>query len=170
LRKVLPPHKIPRMSQLTLSVSVLALVLATVGAPWAHAAEPLKEPAKIEVSVSPRPVAPGSTARVVIQLHPVEGVKINRYPKIKLEVPAQAGLVAGDARAEIGNDTPPPPEELEKNYFETVDPLELELNVEASATSGQHEVDARLTYFYCVTKSGYCAPAKIPLKIPVTVR
>ncbi len=133
---------------------------------------PPKEPATIDISVEPRPVAPGQAARVRLQLQPVEGVKINRYPKIKLEVPAQEGLVASDVRAEIGSDQPPAPEALEsgKNYFKTVDPLELELSVASGATSGKHEVDAKLTYFYCVTKSGFCAPARIPIKIPVAVR
>ena len=104
-----------------------------------------------------------------VRLEPKDGVKINRYPKIKLTVPEQAGLT-GESVVEIGNDTPPPPGKMESNYYKTVDPVELRLTLDDKAPSGRHELEGKLTYFYCVVKSGFCAPKRLALKIPVTVQ
>ena len=38
------------------------------------------------------------------------------------------------------------------------------------AAKGRHDVVGKLSYFYCVAASGYCAPAKVDVTIPVTVR
>jgi hypothetical protein len=104
-----------------------------------------------------------------VRLQPKAGIKINRYPKIKLHVPAREGLVA-EARVEVGNDRPPAPDAMEKNYFKVVDPVELRLPVDSAAPHGDHEVEAKLTYFYCVTESGFCAPKRVPIKIPLAVQ
>ncbi len=129
----------------------------------AGAVKPVAVPADINVTVTPEAVAAGDDVKVTLELAPKSGIKINRYPKIKLKVPGQEGLV-GDAEASLGAD-----EMREDNYFKSIDPLELELSVDANAPSGQHEIDAKLRYFFCVGKS-YCAPKNVAVKIPVTVR
>ena len=48
--------------------------------------------------------------------------------------------------------------------------MTLTLHLDAKAAKGRHDVQAQLSYFYCVAASGYCAPAKAELTIPVTVR
>jgi hypothetical protein len=126
-------------------------------------------PAKVTISVSPEAVAPGGEARVTVKLTPSSGIKINRYPKIKVSVPAQEGLVA-ESGAEVGNDSPPPLDDPDSNYFEDVDPVTLELDLDDSIPSGAHEIEGKLTYYYCVTKSGFCAPRRTPVKIAVNVR
>ncbi len=136
-------------------------VLLSVSA--AVAVKPVAVPADIRVTVTPEAVAPGDDVRVAVELSPKSGIKINRYPKIKLKVPGQDGLV-GDAEATLGAD-----EMKEDNYFKSIDPLELKLSVDANAPSGKHEIDAKLRYFFCVGKS-YCAPKNVAVKIPVTVR
>jgi hypothetical protein len=88
---------------------------------------------------------------------------------IKLRVPGQDGLVQ-PAEAAIGSTKPPPPDKLETNYYKNVDPVELRVELDSSAPKGRHEIPAKLTYFYCVAASGFCAPAKVKLGIPVTVR
>ena len=103
-----------------------------------------------------------------MQLTPIEGVKINRYPKIKLKVPAHSGLVeAGEAA--VGNSAPPPPDKLDQNYFDVVEPLELLLNLDEAAPRGKHEIQGKLSYAYCVIASGYCAPVRVPVNIPVEI-
>jgi hypothetical protein len=84
-------------------------------------------------------------------------------------VPAVTGLVSG-AETSLGSDAPPPPDRLETNYFTSLEPLRLRLDVQPSAAPGRHDVDAKLSYFYCVAASGYCAPGRIPIKIPLLVR
>ena len=79
------------------------------------------------------------------------------------------GLVAA-AEGSVGNDAPPPPDRLEGNYFESAEPLRLKLRLDGAAAKGKHTIEAKLSYFYCVAASGFCAPAKEILRIPVTVR
>lgn len=157
------------MNSLNRTGSLLAVCAFLVCGPAMAQTEPLAKPADIEISVSPAAVAAGGQAEVTLRIQPIEGVKINKYPKIKLEVSAQAGLVE-QGHAEIGSAKPPPPDQMATNYYKTVDPLTLALKLDAAARPGSHQIDARLTYYYCVVASGFCAPARVPVKIPVAVR
>lgn len=148
------------------------LLLASALAPSRAATSvpaPAGDPATFQIAVDPSAVPPGSSATVTLRLVPAKGIKINRYPKIKLVVSEQPGLV-GAAEGAVGSNEPPPPDKLEGNYFATVDPLTVSIPVASAAEKGVHEVPARLSYFYCVAASGYCAPAKVQIKIPITVR
>jgi hypothetical protein len=153
--------------------SVVPLALAVASAAMATDAVPTKPVAadvvKIEVAVAPKPVPAGGKAEITVQLSVNPGFKLNKYPKIRLAVPAVEGLVSG-AETSLGSDAPPPPDRLETNYFKSLDPLRLQLEVRPSASSGRHDIDAKLSYFYCVAASGYCARGRVPVKIPLTVR
>ena len=111
---------------------VCFLLLALAGGAFVRAAPPSsappKEPARIEITVSPESVSPGGSADVTLRLTPKSGIRINRYPKIKLTVSEQEGL-RGDAEVAIGDDAPPPPEHKGGNYFETVDPVRLRIDL-----------------------------------------
>ena len=69
-------------------VLLAALGQVAIAAPL----KPPEKPAKITVSVAPESVAPGAQAVVTLTIDPISGVKINRYPQIKLTVPDQQGL------------------------------------------------------------------------------
>lgn len=143
------------------ALAVLASA-AAVGAPDRR----LPEPAQVKVVVAPEAVPSGGEAQVTLYLEPKTGVKLNRYPKIKLSVPAQEQLAA-KAEASIGSDAPP--EDLTKNYFDAPQPLSLTLHMADSLSSGRHEIKGQLTYHYCMPASGFCAPARVALSIPVRV-
>ena len=128
-----------------------------------------KETARIDVQIAGQPIAPGQTARVTVTVVPASGVKINRYPKIKVTVDEVEGLVAA-AEASMGNPKPPPVDDPESNYFKKPEPLELDLTLSADAPSGRQEIEGKIKYFYCVTSSGYCAPARAAVTIPINVR
>jgi hypothetical protein len=149
-------------------VAVLALCLAPAhSAPDPGGADP---PVKWAVSVAPAAVPAGSEASATVTLVPKAGIKLNKYPKIKLQIPASAGVVDA-AEGSMGNAAPPSADNLDANYYHgDVEPLIVKFHVDAAATPGRHEVPAKLSYFYCVAASGYCAPAKIAVSIPVTVR
>ena len=107
---------------------------------------------------------------MTVTLRPNAGIKLNKYPKIKLQVPGAPGLVAA-AEGAIGNAAPPPADHLDANYYKGgVDPLVVTLHLDKAATPGPHDVPAKLSYFYCVAASGYCAPAKVDVALPLTVR
>ena len=154
-----------------ISAFLLGLLL---GLPWAGASAAdsngADAPVKLVVSVDPAEVAAGSFASATIKLVPRAGIKLNKYPKINLQIPAAAGLVDA-AEGSMGNAAPPSADNLDANYYHgEVDPLTVKLHLDTAATTGRHEVPAKLSYFYCVAASGYCAPAKVALSIPVTVR
>lgn len=154
--------------KMTICTPLLALLLpsAVLAVP---AGAPGSEAAAVSIAVDPATVAPGARAHVTLRLTPGAGIKINKYPRIKLAIPAQPGLVAA-AEAAVGNTEPPPPDHMESNYFKSIDPVSLTLEIDGAAASGKHEIAARLSYFYCVAASGYCAPAKVAVSIPVTVK
>ena len=151
-----------------------AAVVSIAGASCASAGsgEPPEIPADISIEVSSDATAPGSTVGVTVTLAARPGIQINRYPKISIKVAAVEGMVA-EAEGTVGNDRSPTPEEMESgaNYYgATVDPLEFTLALDAGAPSGSHSIPAKLKYYYCVKKSGFCAPKKIEIGIPVTIR
>jgi hypothetical protein len=143
--------------------ALIAADCTTAGSP-----EPPAVPASFKVEVTPASVLPGGEARVRLSLSAAEGVKINRYPRIKLEVPAIDGVVAA-AEGSVGNDKAPPPGKMETNYFKKVDPVEVTLSVDPGAALGDHDIAAKLTYFYCVAASGFCAPKTVPVEISLRV-
>jgi len=147
----------------------LAIALLLAVAPL-MAANPPKVPAKpadLHFRVTPDTVAPGDEVRVRLEVEPIEGIKINRYPQVKLEVPARDGLVA-EARIAVGDDEPPPPEKIQSNFFDEI-VLELPLTLDADAPAGDHELDARVIYYYCL-KSQFCSRKKVDVTIPISVR
>ena len=52
-----------------------------------------EHPVVVHVEVVPDTLRAGDEALVTVRLEPVKGIKINRYPKIKLTVPEVEGLV-----------------------------------------------------------------------------
>ena len=46
----------------------------------------------------------------------------------------------------------------------------LDLVLEADAEQGSHELTGELKYFYCVSASGFCAPKKVSVSVPIEIR
>ncbi len=161
------------MSNLNTLKRFLAAAVIAAAVPAAMAAGPPKppaEPARIAISVEPESISPGGRADATLTLAPIDGVVINRYPKITLKVAETAGLVHA-AEAAVGNDAPPPPDDNSgSNYFDAVDPVRLTLKFDEAIKPGAHDIDGKLKYYYCVKKSGFCAPKTVAVKIPVRVR
>jgi len=144
-------------------VATLAVTLGLLAAP----PRVPKEPATITIDVTPEALSAGGQAEVTLKLEAKQGIKIARYPQIKLQVPAQQGLV-DEAETRIGSSQPPPPDKLSTNYWGTVDPVTLTLDLDHALVPGAHEIEAKLTYFFCVS-GDFCAPARVPIKIPLAV-
>lgn len=142
-----------------------SLLAAAAPAPKASAGEP----ATFRIEVHPARVKPGEAAEVRVVLEPAAGIKINKYPRIRLKIPAAPGVVS-EAEGSVGADAPPPPDQLETNYFKSIEPLRTKVTVADDAHAGVHEVPAKLSYFYCVASSGYCAPARVDVTIPIEIR
>jgi hypothetical protein len=158
------------MKNSALWLTCILVPVTVAGVASAGGPSPSDTPVKVTVAVSPTAVGAGSDTSVTVRLDPKPGIKMNKYPKIKLQIAAVPGLV-DSAEESVGNPGPPPANQLDANYFHGgIDPLTLKLHVDPKAVKGPHEIPARLSYFYCVAASGYCAPAKADLTIPVNVR
>ncbi len=129
--------------------------------------KPPEHPAELDVKVDGK-ATPGGTVALKLSLAPKPGIKINKYPKIKFTIPAQDG-VPFEAVAQLGNDQPPNPDAMDENYFKKISPLGLEVALDPEVAPGQHEMTAKIKYFYCVVESGFCAPKKETLRFPLTV-
>ena len=154
-----------------LRVACLALIFLPAALAQVALAAPVtppENPAKITISVEPKRVAPGGQAKITLTIDPISGVKINRYPQIKLKVPEQAGLV-GEAEIRIGSKTPLPLDDEGSNFWKKVDPVNLTLSVDAAAASGKQEIDAKLIYYYCLS-GNFCAPKRVQVKIPLDIQ
>jgi len=159
-----------------MKTSVVALCLASLGLvvpAWAVPSPrtPADEaPVDVTIVVAPEAVPAGGETSVTVRLLPRSGIKLNKYPKIRLQIPAAVGVVQA-AEGSIGAAGPPAADQLEANYYKgSVDPLTVPLRLDESVSKGRHDVVGKLSYFYCVAASGYCAPAKVDVTIPVTVR
>ena len=58
---------------------------------------------------------------------------------------------------------------MDANYFHAIDPLRLNISIAEGAAAGEQTVKTKLRYFYCVTESGFCAPARVTLEVPIRV-
>ena len=145
-----------------------ALILAAL-APQAASSGPAKRVAvklQVETSQEPTPAAPGAETRVSVTVGPPKGVSLNRYPGIRLKIEEAPGLKAKDREAFVGSDEPVP--DPDQAYFGESETLSLRVIPERRGGT-MRTIRARLTYFYCVKESGYCAPGKQTVEIPVEV-
>jgi len=147
---------------------LLLAVLAWVVVAHSFAAEPHPpaEPAKLHLSVHPQVTAPGSQVELVVAFEPAAGVKIARYPGVKVRVSARDGLIA-ENQLTAGDTKPPPPDQLDRNYFESLDPLRLKVQLDRRAPLGRHELEGDVTYYSCT--DGLCSRNKVRVKFPVQV-
>lgn len=151
-------------------IPALAVLLGLTASAGDGSPKPPKIPAVVEIEAAPSPAAPGDSLAVVVRLTPVDGVKLNRYPKLSLDVPAVDGLVAA-ARVELGSEAPPRPGSGVDNYWDGDSlTVELDLPVDGAAARGEHRVPGRLRYFFCVAESGFCARESVDVTIPLTIR
>lgn len=123
---------------------------------------------KIQVSVPTRPVASGSEGEAIVTLTPPAGIRLNQYPPIRLTLEASPPLVFPQQEIKLGLDKMP--DDLESNPFERVDPIHVKFQVGKHDGDGQIPVKGKLRFFYCVAKSGYCAPGvkTVSFSVPIT--
>ena len=152
---------------LTLAPGALAIVLtvATRALPAAPAAPDVD--VKIDVAVPSSPVAPGASSEAVLKLTAPQGVHLNRYPGIKLTLDPNPELVFPDKTVKVGLDAMP--DDPDQNAWDMIDPIHVRFQVGEKAQAGKIPVKAQIKFYYCVAKSGYCAPGKkdVAFNVPV---
>ncbi|MBP7149758.1 MAG: hypothetical protein KBD01_19705 [Acidobacteria bacterium] len=147
----------------------LALAAALAQQPLAADPVPSKTKAprvevKLELSQAPDPIPVGREATVKIAVTPPRGIALNQYPGITLKLDRSDALRTASNEAFVG--THEPIEDPDKFAFRRIDPLVLKV----TPTRAGAELSGMLTFFYCVKASGFCAPGKQEVRLPLRVR
>jgi hypothetical protein len=92
---------------------------------------------------------------------------LNRYPGIKLTLDPNPALVFPDKTVKVGLDAMP--DDPDTNAWQTIDPIHVKFRVGEKAQAGKVPVKGQIKFYYCVAKSGYCAPGKkdVAFNVPV---
>jgi len=148
----------------------LPIVAALIGAAFAPqvagAGKPKPPRLEIAVTQSPEPARPGDAAEVTLAVSTPEGIVLNRYPGITLRIGEAHGVEAPHGEVFVGSKKPIRDEHA--FYFKTPVPIRFTL-VPAAGAPPLVKVPAKLSFFYCVKKSGYCAPGHQEIEIPLRV-
>ena len=114
------------------------------------------------------PAKSGADAHVAVWLSPRDGdVHVNEEPapRLKLE-PEEAVLVDKQkppARAPVYDAENP-------KYLDPALPVNLPVAIKPTAPKGRHTVKAKVTYFYCSKRDGWCRKGTDDVAFPVDVR
>ncbi len=147
---------------------ILPLMLAAAYSPHVFSARgPIKAPElKLTVTQSPDPGRPGQELEVRVAVAPPEGITLNRYPGITLKIDKAPGVALRDKEAFVG--VRKPLDDPAEFPFKSIDPLKL-YATPASGVGSRTTLEGTLKFFYCVKKSGYCAPGEMKVKVPVKI-
>ncbi len=121
----------------------------------------------IKLSQEPPRVAVGETFRLSVRVVPPEGIKLNRFPGITLTIDRAPGLTLDEPTAFVGSKKPIT--DPDKFGFHEIPPLVLRGKVRGGRR-GTRTLRGTLKFFYCVKKSGYCAPGEQDIRLPLAVR
>ena len=151
------------MRTLIALLTVIAAVCAPQAAPYGKTKK--KTPVMgIEIQHTPSGLQNGVKAELRVVVEPPPGIRLNRYPGITLQIDKARGVELNSNTAFVG--VTEPIADVSKFGFETIDPLVLEI---VPRRRGHLMLQGTLKFFYCVKKSGYCAPGKQKIKIPLDV-
>ncbi|MEW5806679.1 MAG: hypothetical protein AB1756_04950 [Acidobacteriota bacterium] len=135
-------------------------------------ADPKKNGDKIIIHYEARPkvVRPGDSGVIIIRLETPKGIKLTRYPQTSIQLSGDSELILEENMAKLGDAKMP--DDIMKNALEKIDPVEFKFRIDEKAARDLIQVKASISYFYCETKSGLCAPGNksINMQIPVKKR
>ena len=111
---------------------------------------------------------PGADAHVALILTPRDGdIQVNEEPGPRLKLAADEPVLVDKqkvpARAPVYDPENP-------KYLDPVLPVHLPVAVKPTAPKGRHLVQAKLTYFYCSKREGWCRKGTEDLEFAVQVR
>ena len=151
------------------ALSLAGFLPVLAGGRGESASKPPKVPATWTLD-APAAAGPGDTVELSLTLQPKSGIKVNRYPQIAWSITSDDNPVAGDVKSKLGSDGALPFDAPDADrYFKSIDPIVMNVRLDPQAAPGDHKLKTRLKYFYCVTKSGFCAPAKVSVEVPIRI-
>jgi hypothetical protein len=111
---------------------------------------------------------PGADAHVAVWLSPRDGdVRVNEEPGPRLKLEAEDSVLIDKqkppAKAPVYDPEHP-------KYLDAALPVNLPVALKPTAPKGRHLVKAKVTYFYCSKRDGWCRKGTDDVEFPVEVR
>lgn len=114
------------------------------------------------------PAKAGADAHVAVTLAPRDlDIQVNEEPGPRLKL-AEDEAVLADKQKPSGK--PPVYDPENPKYLDTSLPVHLPVAVKATAPKGRQAVKAKVTYFYCSKREGWCRKGTEDVEFTVTVR
>jgi hypothetical protein len=114
------------------------------------------------------PAKPGANAHVALTLTPRDAdVRVNEDPGPRLKLDPEDDVLA-DKQSPAPRFTAYDPENA--RYLDPGLPLHLPVAIKPTAPRGKHTVKAKVTYFYCSKREGWCRKGTEDVEFPVDVR
>lgn len=114
---------------------------------------------KVEMR-SPSKIALAKPEGIKFFFTPVEGIHINTEPMFELKLDKDSHFeVAGESRYAKN----------EKEYLNIKKPIEFSIKPKEGTKPGTYQLKAKLYYFYCSDKEGWCNRFSQPVELTITV-
>lgn len=122
---------------------------------------------RVKLHSKPREVKPGDSGFIKVEIEPAKGIKLTKYPQTSVTLSGDEEIIFEKNVLKLGQNTLP--EDIKRNFLEEIDLLEFRFKVDENVEKSTLNVKANISYFYCVSRSGFCAPGtkNIELQIPV---
>lgn len=124
----------------------------------------------VKVHSKPRELKPGESGVITVKIETAKGIKLTKYPQTSVTLSGDEGLTFEKNVMKLGQDKMP--EDIKKNLLNKIQPMEFKFKVDKNVDKKMLKVTANISYFYCVSKSGFCAPGtkNIDFQIPVKTK
>ncbi len=122
---------------------------------------------RVKLHFNPREVKPGDSGFIKVEIKPAKGIKLTKYPQTSVTLSGDEEIIFEKNVLKLGQNKLP--EDIKRNFLEEIDLLEFKFKVDENVEKSMLNVKANISYFYCVSRSGFCAPGtkNIELQIPV---
>ena len=114
---------------------------------------------KVEM-LSPSKLAIAKPGAVTFHFIPIDGIHINAEPMFELKLDKDSQFeVTGEPRYTKN----------EKEYIDIKKPIEFSIKTKSGTKPGTYQLKAKLYYFYCSDKEGWCNRFSQPIECSATV-
>lgn len=109
---------------------------------------------------SPSKLALAKLGAITFHFIPIDGIHVNTEPMFELKLDKESQFeISGEPRYAKN----------EKAYLDITKPIEFSVKTKSGTKPGTYQLKAKLYYFYCSDKEGWCNRFSQPVECTVTV-
>ena len=109
------------------------------------------------------PLHPGKSGAVTVSFTALKDYAIDRMLPISLKLNPVPGVTLPKTEIKASSEDP----KSKDGYYVDLPTLRIPLTV---SKAGKYEIPAKLTYFFCSEKDGFCSRQTLDVNIPVTAQ